>query len=302
MEVPFLPTFRFTHFAMSTNFEVVISGRVEATASQVAKAMFDEIDRIENLFSRFRPESEISQINRLKPGESLSVSAEVYECMKAAAVVQGDTDGAFDINVRSLGRSGDKIQESGARHVLSVSPCLDISQSSGSFDVSLKNNPEGIEVDLDLGGIGKGFALDKCLDILSVWSVERALLHGGTSAVLAVGTPSDAISGWLVGVAENWECPDAVKKVMLKDRAFSGSGTDKKGEHIIDPKTGIPARGHLAAYVSHPSAAVADALSTAFMVMDTDEVEEYCDRDNEVWALVITSAKICRVFNHDIFL
>lgn len=302
MEIPFLPTFRFTHFAMNTSFEVVLSGRVETYARQVAQAISDELDRIENLFSRFRPESEISQINRLKPGEWLSVSAEVYECLLAAADVQRDTGDAFDINVRSLERDKDNtLQTSGNKDVTSITLCLNISQSSGRFDVSLRNDMDCIGVDLDLGGIGKGFALDKSLEIMSEWGVERALLHGGTSAVLAVGAPSEAFSGWSVGVAEKWECPNIAKTVILKDRALSGSGIDKKGEHIIDPRTGNPAKGHLAVYVSHPSAAVADALSTAFMVMDAKELEAYCTRNKEVWALVITPSKTCRVFNQEIF-
>jgi thiamine biosynthesis lipoprotein len=78
---------------------------------------------------------------------------------------------------------------------------------------------------------------------------------------------------------------------------LSGSGTAVKGEHIIDPRTGRPARGHRAAWASHPSAAAADALSTAFMVMTTAGVAALCGRHPEVWALVINARKKCRIFN-----
>jgi thiamine biosynthesis lipoprotein len=77
----------------------------------------------------------------------------------------------------------------------------------------------------------------------------------------------------------------------------SGSGTEVKGEHIIDPRTGRPARAHLAAWAAHPSAAVSDALSTAFLVMGTEEAERYCRSHPEVWGLVIIPGKKCRIFN-----
>ncbi|MGZ5455018.1 MAG: FAD:protein FMN transferase, partial [Candidatus Aminicenantales bacterium] len=85
--------------------------------------------------------------------------------------------------------------------------------------------------------------------------------------------------------------------VILRNRALSGSGTEVKGAHIIDPRTGRPAAGHAAAWASHPSAAASDALSTAFMVMSTAEVAAFCGRHPVVWALVKLGPKTCRIFN-----
>jgi thiamine biosynthesis lipoprotein len=87
------------------------------------------------------------------------------------------------------------------------------------------------------------------------------------------------------------------KKFFLKNRALSGSGTEVKGEHVFDPRKNKPAGGHLGAWVSHTSAAVADALSTAFMVMNTEEVQHYCEGHPDVWALVVIDPKTCKVFN-----
>jgi thiamine biosynthesis lipoprotein len=82
---------------------------------------------------------------------------------------------------------------------------------------------------------------------------------------------------------------------------LSGSGTEVKGTHILDPRTGEPAEEHLAVWVSHPSATVADALSTAFMVMSPDEVTAYTGNDTDVWALVVDNKRECRVLNPGLF-
>ena len=104
------------------------------------------------------------------------------------------------------------------------------------------------------------------------------------------------VAGWPVGVGGARPCPGSPTRVFLKNRAMSGSGTEVKGQHIFDPRTGLPAGGHLAAWASHASAAESNALSTAFIVMRTDEVEEYCRRHPDVWALVFLFDGTCRQF------
>jgi len=90
------------------------------------------------------------------------------------------------------------------------------------------------------------------------------------------------------------------RRVFLNERALSGSGTEVKGRHIRDPRTGRPAKGHLNAWVSHPSAAVSDALSTAFMSMSTKEVRRYCEKHPDVWALLIAPKKKPLLINREI--
>jgi thiamine biosynthesis lipoprotein ApbE len=100
-------------------------------------------------------------------------------------------------------------------------------------------------------------------------------------------------------VGGGWPCEDAPREILLTGgRALSGSGTEVKGRHIIDPRTGAPAAGHLAAWALHASAAAADALSTAFMVMDTAAVEAYCRSHPDIWALVIKAYGDGRMFGN----
>jgi thiamine biosynthesis lipoprotein len=288
--------FRFAHFSMGTTFEILIAGTDEKYALQASQSVFAEIDRIERLFNRFDPCSEIGQINSLRPGQSLQIGVESYEVLKTALKISSQTQGAFDISVGSLLKYKRDMN------------LFELSKTSQGFALGIKPDEKEDgkkDFELDLGGIGKGYALDRVSCILFDWDIHRALVHGGTSTVLAVGSPHEESiaekGGWPVGIGGEWDCQKAPRKMILRDRALSGSGTEVKGKHIIDPRTGKPAKGHLAAWVSHSSAAVADALSTAFMVMDQEEVRNFCEIHPEVWALVVVDPRTCRLFNRDIF-
>ncbi len=288
---------RFSHQAMGTYFEIFIAGEDESYAGQAARAAFREIDRLEGQFSRFDPASEISRLSRLDPGERLPIGFETFECLTLAESIRGETNGAFDVNWK---------RASGA-----ASP-LELHRTAAGFEARVLDSGDKIlrPLDLDLGAIGKGYALDRALEVLKEWSISDALVHGGTSTAIGIGSPSGAPdaalppgercaspAGWPVGVGGGWPCESAPREILLTGgRALSGSGTEVKGRHILDPRTGAPAAGHLAAWALHVSAAAADALSTAFMVMDTVAVEDYCRRHPDVWALIIKAYGDGRTF------
>jgi thiamine biosynthesis lipoprotein len=294
---------RFPHHAMGTFYEALISGCDEVYARQAAQAAFREVDHLETLLSRFNPASEIGQINRLNPGAVLKIGCETYECLAAAERVRIDTGGAFDINVRAEKARPDCGSGAPAEAGAGLRPAFEAFPVTDGFAVRINRRPfedHGRGVDLDLGGIGKGCALDRAAAILADWSVENFLIHAGTSTALAAGSGSGGSAdeaGWPVGVGGVWPLPGFDKRACLRNRALSGSGTEVKGAHIKDPGTGASAAAHLAAWASHPQAAMADALSTAFMVMETDAVSRYCRQHPGVWALVITPDGQGHVFN-----
>jgi thiamine biosynthesis lipoprotein len=291
---------RFTHEAMATVFEVFIAGMDEAYAGQAARAAFDEVDRLERLFSRFDPSSETSRISRLRPGESLRIGIETAQVLGLAAFVQAETGGAFDVNHLAAGRWTGPHRKAGPPR---LGRLIRIRQTGRGFEVerpSGKGKTRVAMLDLDLGAVGKGYALDSALAVLGDWDVDNVLLHAGTSTALAAGPgpgKRNGQRGWPVGAGFAAAVTSGPGRVLLRDRALSGSGTEVKGGHIVDPRTGQPAEGHLAAWASHPSAAAADALSTAFLVMATADVAAFCDRHPEVWTLVKTGPEKCRIFN-----
>jgi thiamine biosynthesis lipoprotein len=288
------PVHRFAHEAMGTIFEVLIAGQEPSYAAQAAEAAFREVDRLEGLFSRFNATSEIAQIGRLRQGQSLRICPDTFECLGIAERIQRETAGAFDINFRRPEGPSER-------------PDYELIEAESGFGIQIRPSflaRAAAGLDLDLGAIGKGFALDKAASILSDWSVDRFLIHGGTSSALALGDApglGQGEEGWPVGVGGTWEFPHVPKRVLLSGRALGGSGTEVKGRHIRDPRTGRPAEGHLAAWVSHPSAAVSDALSTAFMSMSGKEARRYCNRNTDVWVLLVTPKKKPLLFNSDIF-
>jgi len=298
-----LAPYRFSHFAMGTVFEVVIAETDETYARQASQALFYEIDRVESILSRFDPGSEIGQINMLTEGQSLIVSADVYACLEKSFDLQQETKGAFDINYRvsevNPKRSLASLFTCG-RNILY--PPIDLCRSEDGFRVRFKQRRgagKGGGLDLDLGGIGKGFALEKAAGLFSDWGIDHVLIHAGTSTVLARGAAPFAEGqrdGWPVGIGGSWSCLKN-KKFSLKNRALSGSGTEVKGMHISDPRKGKRASGNLAAWVSHSSAAVADALSTAFMVMGKRDVAAFCENDPQIWALVLIDPEHFEVYN-----
>jgi len=287
---------RFAHEAMTVTFEAVIAHDDAVLARQAAGAAFAEVDRLERLMSRFDACSDIAQVNRLAPGACVGVDISVFECLASAAQVWADTFGAFDVTIGAImkyaevdnvplpGPEGESPEEALDRVRMDR-----LIMDRNGFLVGVR--PAGGEyadgcVSVDLGAIGKGFALDKMLEVFEHWELENVLAHGGTSTVRVKGSCGTE-DGWPVAVGGPWAQAAGIERVILTAGAVSGSGTQARGEHIIDPRTGGPADGPLAAWVVCHNGAEADALSTAFMVMSEQEVEDYCQAHENVTALLV---------------
>lgn len=142
-------------------------------------------------------------------------------------------------------------------------------------------------LNLDLGGIGKGYALDRGAETLADWGLSSGLIHGGGSTVLVLSGDGDG-PDWALGVGGMHLAADDPRSVIrLKSGALSGSGAEFQGGHILDPRTGKPAGLKRSAWAIAPSAAEADALSTAFVVMSPDEVQAFCEEHRETAALIV---------------
>ncbi len=241
--------YTFYHDAMDAPYELAIYGCAEDYARKVSGAVFREIDHLEEKLSKFIEYSDVGRIAVLKPGESVFITPETMDCLLSAMWVHKETAGAFDIS-----------KGQGLEHLI-----LDPDNLTATINHSLS---------LDLGGIGKGYALDLAAEILNDWDLKDFLVAAGPSTVLCVGS----------GEGEEWKIGVNGEPVCLRDQALSASGKDVQGEHVIDPRTGDNAAGHEKAWAICPSGAVADALSTAFMVMSTEAVEAFCLAHDGIYA------------------
>ncbi len=154
---------RFAHQAMGTSFELLVGSCERSYARQASQAVFAEVDRVESLFSRFNPTSEIGQINLLRPGASLRIGFETFQCLQTALWAQAETKGAFDINVGSLLKYKEKESLGHNKPPVNIMEQMELSRISRGFQVRVRplNAAETGLLDLDLGGIGKGYALDR---------------------------------------------------------------------------------------------------------------------------------------------
>jgi len=283
---------RFCHEAMATTFEVMVVHEDERYAGQAAAAAFEEVDRLEAELSRFIDNSDVSRINSVHLGERLVLGLATFECLEISRRVYEDTKGAFDITIGSLlkCRRNDKGEARTPRQEE-----LNLARKHTGTDLLALNEDEhtvevlseGVQV--DLGGMGKGYAVDQMAKLLREWGIEVALIHGGYSSVLALEGPAD-MKGWPVTMSDPGKGKRTLAKLHLQRRALSGSGV-QKGLHIIDPRTSRPIKGRRAAWSSTPDGATGDALSTAFMIMEPDEIEEYCRRHPEALAMMILEEK-----------
>jgi len=279
---------RFSHEAMATVFEIFVIHEEGNYAGQAAWAAFDELDRIEQNLSRFVENSDVSLINNLPAGQPLKLGLDAFDCLKVSAKIFEETGGTFDITIGSL--LDCRLTEDQTPRKPSGRELGFACQHTGLSLLALDETEHTIKlstapVQIDLGGVGKGYAVDRMAELLGDWSIDTALIHAGQSSVLALGAPPQA-KGWPVTLTDPRNHSRILARLYLRDQTLSGSGL-QKGPHIIDPRTAMPVEDKRAAWALAPDGATADALSTAFMVMSPDEIEKYCLQHPDVSAMII---------------
>jgi thiamine biosynthesis lipoprotein len=273
---------------MATTYEILIRQDDTSYARQAAQAAFEELDRLEAELSRFIENSDISRINNLPAGRRLQIGLATFECLQLSVKLHTETKGGFDITIGSLLQCW--LNEDKSPRVPSEEQLCIALQHTGAHLLILDEAALTVELlvsplRIDLGGFGKGYALDQMAELLREWSINTALLHGGFSSVLALDAPPGA-KGWPLTLSSPGSGRRTLARLDLRNRAVSGSGV-QKGQHIIDPRTGRPVEANCAAWAATGDAATADALSTAFMVMSRDEVQQYCSEHPDTSAMIL---------------
>lgn len=278
--------------AMATEWEILLFGADARYLRSAGEEVFQEIRHLESQLSFFLPDSDTSLLNRHAADRPITVEPRLFHLLEQAASLTRLSAGAFDITIAPLikcwgfaGGTGSKpepdaiesaLAKVGMRHVV-----LDVESTTVHFDT------DGVL--LDFGAIGKGYAIDRSVQILKDLEIESALLHGGTSTVYGLGAPPEA-DVWKIAIqrpsapsnstdyiATDYIATDYIAYVGLRDTALSvsaphGKWFERDGRrygHVIDPRTGYPTSNSLLAALVMDSATESDALSTALLTHGT---------------------------------
>ncbi|MEM9354454.1 MAG: FAD:protein FMN transferase [Planctomycetota bacterium] len=285
--------------AMACDFEVQYHLADDRLALPAAMEALDLIESLETQMTVYRETSEVIEINESAAELPVFVESGLFGLLQECDRLYHATGGAFDITSGPLsaawgfhrrdGRLPEPAELSKARERVGFGAVqLDPSEETIQF------NRTGIEINLN--SIGKGYALDWAAELMANAGAGDFLWHGGRSSVLARGTNrTDPRSAWTVRLPDPMDPAKPLAEFHLRNRALatSGGGTQffehegRRYGHVIDPRTGWPVEGVSTATAIAPTAAEADALSTAFFVMSLDEVEAYCEEHPGVGAAVV---------------
>lgn len=273
---------------MACVYGIVAYGDDAGALPRVVDEAFDEVDRIDRLMSHYRPDSPLSRLNREAAHRAAAVEPELFDFIARAVQHSRDSDGAFDITVGPLmkawgffggdGRVPDDRELAtlrsrvGYRHIL-----LNASERTIRFDV------DGVEI--DLGGIAKGYAVDRVVSLLERRGIAAALVSAGGSTVYGSGAPPGR-KAWEVGVQDPLAPGKVAFTVHLRDRALSVAGSSEKYfeigsarySHIMDPRSGRPVQGVLSVAVLADTGTDGDALDEALFVKGVEKSRAYVAR------------------------
>jgi thiamine biosynthesis lipoprotein len=262
---------------------------------RIVDAAFDEVDRIDRLMSHYKPDSPLSQINREAASHPVPVVPELFDFIADALRETRESDGAFDITVGPLMKAwgffgGDghvpsqDALDAVRRHVGAAHVRLDAAAKTIAFD------EPGVE--LDLGGIAKGYAVDRVIQRLVQGKISAALVSAGGSTVYGLGAPPGK-AAWDVSIQDPLDARKVGRVVHLKDRALSIAGSSEKFfeadgvrySHIMDPRRGTPVQGIFTVAVLASTGTEGDAMDDALFVLGPEASRAYLRRRAEVHAL-----------------
>jgi thiamine biosynthesis lipoprotein len=289
---------RLSRRAMATTFEICLPYGTP-DAMDIGSGAFDLLDDLEAQLTVYRDDSEVSRLNETASVRPVSVEDGLFALLRLAARIHAETNGAFDIMAGALTKVWGFFK--GPRRVPSEEERTEALGRVGMQFMDLDPKTKSVRfrrpgLEINLGAIGKGYALDRLAQYLAGQrGVSSALLHGGYSSVVALGSPAGDSRGWQIGVTHPWKPDRRLATLRLRDRALGTSAATfqhleyngKKLGHVLDPRSGWPASGIASATVVAPTGAEADALSTAFYIDGVEAACRYCAAHSEVGAVLL---------------
>ena len=273
--------FTLEHLAMATRWQLVVGAPDAQRAAELAGEVFDEVDRLEDLLSNYQSASELSRINDQAAHEPVTTDPETFAFLAGAERWSQASGGAFDITVGPLMKAWGFFRKQG--RVPSDAELQALRTRVGWRKIKL--DPAGRTVrfsaagiELDPGGIGKGFAVDAGLRVLRAAGAQTAMLSAGSSTIGAIGSPAGS-PGWRVNAHDPWRPGHEMSFTVLRDSTLSTANCAEKNFtlqghrycHIMDPRTLRPVQGVQQVTIVDPSATASDALSNALFVLSPAE-------------------------------
>jgi len=271
--------------SMACEYAIEAWGRDLDALPRIVDEAFDEVDRIDRLMSHYKANSPLSRVNREAAQHPVAVEPELFEFIVDAMRYHRESGGTFDITVGPLmkawgffrgdGRMPSEDELAAARRLVGgTHVTLDPVSRTIAFD------EPGVE--LDLGGIAKGYAVDRVVELLKRRQIATALVSAGGSTIYGLGAPPST-GGWQVELQDPIDSRKTAFAITLKDRALSVAGSSEKAfdvegvrySHIMDPRTGRPAQGVLSVAVLASSGTAGDALDNAFFVLGPERSRTY---------------------------
>jgi thiamine biosynthesis lipoprotein len=279
--------------AMACRFEVTLSGE-DAQHIAAARDALREADRLEAALTVFRETSDLMRVNRTACDAPAEVDAELFDLLTRCQRLHADTDGAFDITSTPLSRCWGFLDRRGR---VPTAAALDAARACvGMAHLHLDEPGRTVRfaragMELNVGSIGKGYAVQQIGERLRANGVRHALVSAGGSSVLAIGGHDD---GWSIYLRGRGDGALPLARLWLRDGALGTSGAGeqfveadgRRYGHVLDPRTGWPAAGLLSVSVITRDAGDADALATAFFVGGLDLARRYCAAHPGTLALV----------------
>ncbi len=291
-------TVRVATRAMVCEFCVIMNPGEHEQVTAVGDVLELILD-IESWLSIYKSNSEISRVNRDAASSPIHLRRSLFELLQTAKRLFESTDGAFDVAAGAQIKLWRQCREQ--QRIPTASEIAEVLQKSGAEKISLDEDTTTVQFDadglqLDPGAIGKGYALDEAAEWLNKTESgpDSFLIHGGHSSLVGRGG-HNGHSGWPVGIGNPLFTKKRLGTVLLRDQAMSTSGSNiqffrhegRRYGHILDPRTAMPVEGMLSVTVFADSAAVADALSTAFFVLGVENAQKCCDNLPGVGAILI---------------
>jgi thiamine biosynthesis lipoprotein len=279
---------------MGTRIVVELWADDTFAGNKAIDAVVAEMERIDRDMSTYKPESEVSRVNAQAAQAPVKVSAELFELLSTALEYSKITDGAFDITYASVGFMYDfrKHQKPSESEIKSALPAVNYRHVVlDAADRSVRFTQPGVRI--DLGGIGKGHAVDRGIAVLKSSGIQHALVTaGGDSRILGdrFGKP------WVIGIRHPDDKAKMIAKIPLDDTAISTSGDyeryfdedGKRYHHILDPRTGRSASKVRSATILAATATRTDGLSKTAFVLGPEEAMKLYNRLGDVDAILVT--------------